>query len=438
VLAFTLLLSTLTGVLFGLAPASSATGHDLNEPLKEGGRGSAQDGRSRMRHVLIACEVALAMVVLCGAGLMMQTMSKLLAVDPGFDPKNVLTLDISLPQVNTYYGPPVHARFCQQLQESVAALPGVVSVGAVAHLPMEGNAGRGFNIEGQPVPPPEQKTGASYSVACPGYFRTMRIPMIAGREFTDQDTVNAPQVIVINEAMAKKFWPNQDAIGKRISMDIKDPQEPWLTVVGVAGNVRHWGLDNDVQPQFFRPYTQAAWPWMSIVVRSKSNPMALLSPIKRAITQIEPEHPTSGVETLESIVSGSVGARRFPTLLLASFALLALVLAAVGIVGLVSYAVTQRTHEIGIRIALGARGGDVLALFVRRSMVWVFGGVVAGIVASLGVTQLVKSMLFGVRPTDPIVLSAAGALLVAIALLASYLPARRATKLDPLEALRCE
>jgi putative ABC transport system permease protein len=177
---------------------------------------------------------------------------------------------------------------------------------------------------------------------------------------------------------------------------------------------------------------------MSIVVRSKSNPMALLSPIKRAITQIEPEHPTSGVETLESIVSGSVGARRFPTLLLASFALLALVLAAVGIVGLVSYAVTQRTHEIGIRIALGARGGDVLALFVRRSMVWVFGGVVAGIVASLGVTQLVKSMLFGVRPTDPIVLSAAGALLVAIALLASYLPARRATKLDPLEALRCE
>jgi putative ABC transport system permease protein len=266
----------------------------------------------------------------------------------------------------------------------------------------------------------------------------MRVPVLQGREFLDEDTVSAPQVIVVNEAMAHKFWPGEDVLGKRIKLDMRDPQEPWLTIVGVVGNVRAWGLDNDARPQFFRPYTQAAWPWMSVVVRTRVSPMSLATAVKKALAGIEPDHPVSGVETMEQVLSGSLGSRRFPTLLLASFALLALVLAAVGIVGLVSYAVAQRTQEIGIRIALGARSRDVLAFFIRRSMVWVLSGVVAGVVASVGLTRLVKTLLFGVRPTDPFVLGAAGLLLIAIALLSSYVPALRATKLDPLVALRCE
>jgi len=436
VFAFGLLVSCLTGILFGLAPAVSTLRRDVNEPLKEGGRGSTQGAGNRLRHTLVASEVALALVVLCGAGLMIKSMARLLGVDPGLNPKNVLTMQMSVPQEEIYNGPPGLPRFCRDLDEHVGAIPGVVSVGAVGHLPFRGNAGRGFQIEGQPAADPEHMPGANYSVACPNYFRTMGVPILKGREFTHQDTLSSPGVIVINETMARKFWPKEDPIGRAIRLGGSDG--PRLTVVGLVGDVHHTGLDEEVQRQFFRPYTQAGWPVMNIVVRTTSAPATFTSPVKKALLEILPDRPVSGVDTMENIVHDSLGSRRFPMLLLGAFSLLALALAAVGIVGVVSHSVTQRTQEIGIRMALGARTADVLRLMVTGSMAWVLAGIVLGVAGSLGLTRLMGSLLYGVRPTDPAVLGLTSAVLAAVALLASYLPARRATKVDPMVALRYE
>ena len=436
VFGFALLVSCLTGILFGLAPAVSALRRDVNEPLKEGGRGSTQGGGSRLRHALVASEVALALVVLCGAGLMIKSMARLLGVDPGLNPKNVLTMQMSVPQEEIYNGPPGLPRFCQDLDEHVGAIPGVVSAGAVAHLPFEGNAGRGFQIEGRPAADPEHMPSADYSVACPNYFRTMGVPILKGREFTRQDTLGSPGVIVINETMARKFWPQEDPIGRAIRLGGSDG--PRLAVVGIVGDVHHTGLDEDVQRQFFRPYTQAGWPVMNIVVRTTTAPATFITPVKKALAEVLPDRPVSGVDTMENIVHDSTGSRRFPMLLLGAFSVLALVLAAVGIVGVVSHSVTQRTHEIGIRMALGARTADVLRLTVKGSMIWVLAGIGLGATGSLGLTRLLGSLLYGVRPTDPAVLGLTAAVLGAVALLASYLPARRATKVDPMVALRYE
>jgi predicted permease len=433
VLGFTLLVSCLTGILFGLAPAVSALRGDMSEPLKEGGRGSTAGGSSRLRHILVASEVALALVVLSGAGLMIESMSRLLGVDPGFNPKNTLVMGMSLPQEDLYNGPPGHPLFCRELDEHVSAIPGVLSVGAVGHLPMQGDAGRSFAVEGQPDPGPGHRPGAHYSVACPNYFKTLGVPVLAGREFTHQDTLAAPGVVIVNQTMAKKYWPKGNPVGTRILEG-----GSWLTVVGVVGDVRHWGLDNDSQPQLFRPYTQAAWPVMSVVVRTVGSPMTFMPAINRAMREVEPDRPVSGFDTMENVVQDSVGSRRFPTLLLTSFALLALILASVGILGVVSYSVAQRTHEIGIRMALGARAVDVLRLMVSGSMTWVVIGIAVGVAGSLGLTRLLGTLLYDVKPSNPLVLGTVSLLLTGIGLLASYIPARRAAKVDPMIALRYE
>jgi putative ABC transport system permease protein len=435
VLAFAFLITCLTGIVFGLAPAVSALRGYVSEPLKEGGRGSTAGRGGRLRHALVASEVALALVVLSGAGLMIESMSRLLGVDPGFNPKNVLTMEMSLPQDDLYNGPPGHARFCQELDERVSAISGVVAVGAVGHLPMQGDAGRSFAIEGQPDPGRGHRPGASYSVACPNYFKALGVPLLAGREFTHQDTVGAPNVIIVNQSMAQRFWPKEDPVGKRIREDSPDN---WLTVVGVVGNVRHWGLDSENQSQFFRPYTQAAWPVMTVVVRTAAAPMSYAPVIKEALSEIEPDRPVSGIETMQNIVRDSLGPRRFPTLLLSAFALLALILAAVGIIGVVSYSVAQRTHEIGIRMALGARAADVLKLMLRGSMTWVAVGIGTGVAGSLGLTRLLGTLLYGVKPWNPMVLGSVSLLLSGVGLLASYIPARRAAKVEPMVALRYE
>jgi putative ABC transport system permease protein len=436
VFGFALLISCLTGLLFGIAPAVTALRTNVNEPLKEGGRTPSAGGHNRLRQVLVASEVALALVVLSGAGLMIKSMTRLLDVDPGLNPKNVLTMGMSVPQEAIYVGPPGLPRFCQDVEEHVGAIPGVVSVGAVAHLPFQGNAGRGFQIEGRPPADPGKMPGASYSVACPNYFRTLGIPILKGREFTAQDTLTAPGVIVINEKMAHEFWPNQSPIGRAIRLG--GSNGPRLTVVGVVGDVHYLGLDAPVRRQFFRPYPQAGWPVMTIIVRSISTPAAYTMPIKKALASVLPDLPVSSVETMEDILHNSTGSRRFPMLLLSAFSVLAVVLAAVGIVGVVGHSVAQRTHEIGIRMALGARTLDVLRLMVNSSMVWVLVGLAAGLAGTAGLTRLLSGMLYGVHPLDPEVLGGVSLLLAAVALLASYLPARRAARIDPMVALRCE
>ena len=437
VLGFTLLVASASAVLFGIAPAVAAARGGLREPLTEGGRGSGSGGRNRVRHILVAAEVGLALVVLASAGLMIKSMTRLLSVDPGFDPKSVLTMEIALPQQNTYYGPPDRPRFCQDLDERVSAIAGVRSVGAAAHLPLRGNAGRGFRIEGRPEPAPRESPSGSYTVACPGYFRTLGVPVLEGREFTSEDTLGSPGVVVINEALAKRYWPKEEPVGKRIALQGKGDQE-WLTIIGIVGNVRHWGLAREIRPQLFRPYTQAAWPWMQIVVKTAAAPETFATPVKRAMASVEPDRPLSSPRTMEQVVQRSVGSRRFPMLMLTTFAGLALLLAAVGIVGVVSYAVTQRTHEVGIRLALGAQRRDVVWLMVRASMWWVLAGVAVGTAASLGATRVLSGLLFDVKPANPWVLGATAVLLAATALVASYLPARRATRINPLDALRTE
>jgi putative ABC transport system permease protein len=432
VFGFALLASVLTGILFGVIPVISTIRAGFGEALKEGGRG-ASAGRSRLRHALVASEVALALVVLCGAGLMIASLSRLLGVDPGFDPKNVLTMQMSLPQEDLYNGPPGNPRFCQEMDQHISAIPGVVAAGAVAHLPMQGGAGRGFLIEGRPDPGPGNGAGAAYTVACPNYFRAQGIPVIEGREFTHQDGLGAPGVIVINQSMAHKFWPKQDPVGRVIVQG-----GARLTIVGVVADVHSWGLDEGSQPQFFRPYPQAGWPVMSIVVRTTGAAASYVQSVKKALADAQPDRPVSEVRLMSEIVDGSVGSRRFPALLLTGFAALALALAAVGILGVVSYSIAQRTREIGIRMALGARKADVLRLILSGSMSWVGVGIGAGILGSLGLTRLLGTLLYDVRPGNPVVLAAVALLLGGVALLASYIPARRATKVDPMVALRYE
>lgn len=434
VFGFAMLVSLLTGILFGVVPAISTIHSDFGEPLKESGRGAS--ARGRLRHALVASEVALALVVLCGAGLMLASLSRLLGVDPGLDARNVITMEMSLPQEIIYVGPPGHPLFCRDLDQHVSAIPGVVAVGAIAHLPFEGNAGRGFRIDGRPDPGPGNEPGANYTVVCPNYFRALGVPVIEGREFTHQDSLGAPGVIVINQAMAHKFWPNEDPLGKVIRLS--NGTGPALTIVGVAGDVHHTGLDEATQPQFFRPYPQAGWPTMTIVVRTTGAPASFTPAIKNALAEVEPERPVSNVALMQEIVQDSVGSRRFPAYLLAGFAALALALAAVGIVGVVSYSVAQRTREIGIRMALGAGKADVLKMILRGSMVWVLVGVIVGVVGSIGLTRLLGTLLYGLRPGNPLVLGAVSLLLASVALLASYIPARRAAKVDPMVALRYE
>jgi putative ABC transport system permease protein len=439
VLVFTTLASVLSGVLFGLAPAIDAFRSDLNSPLKDSARGTTGGGRSRVRHLLVAAEVALTLLVLAGAGVMIASVWRLLSVAPGLDPKNVLVMEMSQPQEDLYYGPPMHLQFCEELARQVGYVPGVTSVSAIAHLPIgDGSAGRGIAIEGRPDPDPENRPGAGYTVACPGILRTLGIPLRTGREFTARDANGAPGVAIVNESMARKFWPGEDAVGKRFQIgNTVDAHGDWLTIAGVFADV-HPRLDRPAQPLFMRPFTQAGWPNLSIVTKTASAPAAFAAPIKQALRVTEPNQPVSSIETMENIIGESVSSRRFPMMLLSGFALLALGLSAVGIAGVVGYSVIQRTREIGIRVALGARPHDVMQLVIGRSLFWTLAGVGAGLAASFGLLRFLRDMVYGVTPTEPAVLAAVCTLLVTVAAAAAYLPARRATRVDPVSALRSE
>jgi predicted permease len=433
VFAFALGISLLTGLLFGVAPALSALKSGMNDALKEGGRSGSGGAGNRVRHALVAAEVALALIVLCGAGLMIKSMSILLGVDPGFNPKNVLVMTMTVPQDEIYNGPPALPRFCDDLQEHAGTVPGVVSVSAAAHLPMYGQAGRSFQIEGRPPAEPGKFPGGNYTVTCPNYFKTLQIAVVRGREFTAQDTLTSPNVAVINEAMVRAFWPNEDPVGKAIRLN-----NTRMTIVGIVKDVHGQGLAQPARRQIFRPYTQAGWPTIAIVARTAGPAASFDKAVKNALTDAFIDRPVARTTTMEEIIGGSLNYRRFTMLLLTVFSALALVLAAIGIVGVVGHSVAQRTREIGIRIALGAKSFDVLRMVIAGNMLWVFGGLVAGIAGAFGLTRWITAFLYQVKPFDPIVIGGVAVLLAAVALGASYVPARRAAKIDPIAALRCD
>jgi putative ABC transport system permease protein len=441
VLTFTGLLSLAAGIVFGLAPALHASRPDLNESLKEGGRASsAGPGHSRLRGLLVVSQIALALVLLVGAGLMIRSFWLLQRVDPGFRPEGLLTMNISL-STSKYPKPEQRVAFFQQLRQRLAALPGVEAVAATSLLPLAGGTSTAsFFAEGQRPGPGESSPLANVRLATPDYFRTMGIPLKRGREFTDQDT-RAPNVVVVDEGMVRRFWRGQDPIGRRLTFTETPTEADWMTVVGIAGEVKHSGLDGHDYAHIYGPHALTAFlvpEGMFVVVRTRSDPDGQVAAVRRAVAAMDPEQPIFAVRTMRAYVEDAVAQPRFRTALLALFAAVALVLAAVGIYGVMAYAVTQRTHEIGIRMALGAMQRDVLRMVVGQGLRLALGGVAVGVAGALALTRILSSLLFGVTATDPLTFLTVPLVLLAVSALACYLPARRATRVDPIVALRYE
>jgi predicted permease len=444
VLLFTLLVSILTGILFGLAPAFHSAKVNPQESLKEGARGGGR-GRRRAEGTFVVVEVGLAVVLLAGAGLMIQSIWRLWRVDTGFNPHNVLTTQVALSP--TVLASPAGIRLAyRQMLERVASIPGVQSASITDLIPLSGDDDEtSFWLGKGPQPPEDQMSSALYYITTPDYLHVMGIPLKEGRFFTDHDTLASTPVVVIDEVMAKHLFPGQDALGKQINLLVIGP----VQVVGVAGHVKHWGLDTDdsakIRDEFYFPVLQVPDKFMSmavaglmLVVRTAPDPLSVVSAVRAQVAGPTEDQPIFGVETMEQIISDSLAERRFTLLLLIIFAFIAVVLAAVGIYGVMSYAVSRRTHELGVRMALGASRPAILRLVVREGMVLAAAGMAVGLAAAVGLTRLMLSLLYGVRPTDPATLAGVSLLLGGIALLACYIPAWRATRVDPMEALRYE
>jgi putative ABC transport system permease protein len=434
VLGFTLFVTLLTGLIFGLAPAMQASKPNLNETLKEGGRGST-GSHHRVRGVLVILEVALALVLLVCAGLMIRSFLSLQQVNPGFNPRNALAVSVSLPG-KKYPESDQQAAFFTQLVEKVAALPGVQAVGVTQSLPIQSDYVLGFNIQGRPPDPPGEDVSTNYYAVSPDYFKAMGIALIRGRIFTEQDRKDAPRVAIINETMAKKYFPDEDPIGKHIN--VTNGPERFREIVGIVSDVKQYGLDRPTTAQTYEPYLQTPFSSMTLIVRTEGNPASLSAAIRSQVLAVDKDQPVSRIRLLDQVVSDSVAKQRFSMTLLGVFAVLALILAAVGLYGVMSYAVTQRTHEIGIRMALGASARDVLKLVIGQGMMLALIGIGIGLVASFGLTRLMASLLFGVSATDPVTFAVISVVLTGVALGACFVPARRALKVDPMVALRYE
>jgi putative ABC transport system permease protein len=443
ILAFTTGITFLTGLIFGLAPALQASKPNLNEMLKDAGRGSTEGGRRQVvRNSLVVIEVAISLVLLVGAGLVMKSFIGLQKADPGFDSENVLTVSITLTE-KKYLEPDRQAAFYTRLIERVSALPGVQAAGAASAVPFSdahwyGHRDRRLKIEGRTGDQAGNQGGTGYYTVSANYFKAMGIPLLKGRHFTEFDTKGAPRVAIINNTMAKRYFPNEDPIGKHIQLTgmFNNGPEVYREIIGIVGDVKLFGLDREVYPQTYEPHTQEPFSFMTLVVRAAGDPTGLGESVRREVLQLDKEQPVFRIETLDQLITNSTGQLRFSMMLFAVFAAAAIALASVGLYGVMSYAVTQRTHEVGIRMALGAQRRDVLGLILRQGLWLTLSGIAIGLIAAWAATRLLINMLYGVSATDPLTFAGVSFLLIGVALLACYLPARRATKVDPLVALR--
>jgi predicted permease len=441
VVLFTAVASLATGLVFGIAPALRAARSSPNDALKEGGRSSDGGTHRRAGRLLVISEVALSLILLIAAGLLMHSFARLQDVAPGFDSGGLVTLRLSLPQTR-YTTFQKGEAFFDGLFANLRRHPDIRAASAVDLLPFSGFGGsRTFHIEGREEKRPEDQTEEQLRLVADGYFAAMRIPMLKGREFTERDSLGRPRVAVVNEALARKHWPDASPIGKRLSFSTDDPQ--WYEIVGVAGNIKHRGLDARDRPELYVPYRQplfAGWTVrpMYVVVRTTAAPAAAIAAVRREIARLDRDQPVSDVRTMDERIDHSLSSRRFSMVLLSAFALLALTLAAIGIYGIVAYSVTERTREIGVRLALGAQRRDVIGMVIRQGMTMAGAGTAIGVLAALLFTRLMSSLLFGISPADPMTFLVIPLLLIAVAFAACYVPARRATRVDPLQVLRSE
>jgi putative ABC transport system permease protein len=435
VLLFTLGISVLAGLVFGLAPALQASSPQLNESLKEGARGTTGGShRNRVRSLLVVSEVALSLVLLAGAGLLVKSFLRLQHVNPGFETARVLTARITLPRAR-YDQPEKQRAFFSQLLERAKGLPGIESVGGTNLLPLSGdNRTTTFTFEGDPPPAPGNEPDADERSVSPDYFRALGVPLLRGRAFTENDAADQPRVLIVNETFARRYVPNSDPLGKRVHLG----DDVW-EIVGIVGDTRHAGLDSPTTPELYMPFTQSPERWMTLVARTSSNdPSSVAGELREAVRSLDRDLYFPEARPMTSLLSDSLARRRFNTLLVGLFAAAALVLAAVGIYGVISYTVKLRTHEIGVRVALGAQASDVLKLVVGHGMALAAAGLALGLVGALACARLLGSLLFEVSASDPEVLGLITLLLALVSLAACLVPARRATHVDPMIALRYE
>jgi putative ABC transport system permease protein len=438
VLGFTFGVSLLTGLGFGILPALQASRTNLNETLKEGGRSAAGTGRQRSRSLMVVAEIALSLVLLVGAGLMMRSFLRLQQVNPGLNPTGVMTMRINLPRAR-YSQDARRSDYYRQLLERLRSLPGVEAAGAISTLPLHGNTwGRSLTVEGFPILSVGQAPLIQHNVITPGYFHALGIVIREGRDFTDADTVEGPKIAIIDERLAHEYWPNESAIGKRIRFGPPEDNEPWHTIVGVVGAVRHERLEATTRNSVYLSHAEIPIGGMFLALRTMAKPEAMIEPMRAQIHELDASLPITNVRTMEEVVARSIWQPRLYTVLFGIFAAVALLLAAVGLYGVMAYTVTIRTHEIGLRVALGARPGDVLRLIAGQGIKLALAGVASGLVAALLLTRLMASLLFSTSASDPLTFTGLAALLMLVALLACYVPARRATKVDPMVALRYE
>jgi putative ABC transport system permease protein len=441
VLGYASLISLVTGVIFGMAPAAQAAKVDLNQSLKQSaGRTTLVGGGKKLRGSLVVAEVALSFTLLVGAGLLIQTFVHLRHLDPGFRPENLLIVNTTLPQ-RKYAELPKRAAFYQQVLERVKTLPGVISAAYTTAVPLTWKGGtNGFGIQGRRTQMYGQD--ANHRQISPNYFQTLGIPLRRGRFFDEHDGPQSMPVAIINETMARQFWPDEDALGKRFKLGPPDSSDPWWTIVGVVGDVKQMGLEVPTKAEMYFPYQQMPgfffFAPQTLVIRTAADPMSLATAVQREIWTVDPTQPVSDITTMERILESEVAQRRSGMTLLAAFATLALLLASLGIYGVLSYGLTLRTQEIGVRLALGAQPGDVWRMVVSEGLGLAFLGVGLGLAASLALTRFLASLLFNVSATDMRTFALVSLLLISVAFVASYLPARRATKVDPMVALRNE